>query len=78
LPSPVENDYDNEYNGHYYDPVGNGRTFTPSPFVQPVTPGKNSVKIYLQLPSSSLSSCKYHYEMIYHQNKKKRLAKLLT
>jgi hypothetical protein len=24
LPSPVENDYDNEYNGHYYDPVGNG------------------------------------------------------
>jgi uncharacterized protein (DUF2147 family) len=28
LPSPVENDYDNEYNGHYYDPVGNGRTFT--------------------------------------------------
>jgi hypothetical protein len=43
-----------------------------------VTLQSNCVKIYLQLPSSSLSSCKYHYEMIYHQNKKKRLAKLLT
>lgn len=46
-PLPQENDY-NDYNevesyisGNYYDPVGNGNTPVSSPFVQPVTPGKN-------------------------------------
>lgn len=46
-PLPQENDY-NDYNevesyagGNYYDPVGNGNPIVSSPFVQPVTPGKN-------------------------------------